>query len=58
MLRAHTRGGSTGDAVHGDDMGGAVRHEGPVAGPHAGAQAAHAGRRGTRQPDGAHRLGR
>ena len=38
-------------------LGGAARHKGPVAGPDAGAQAAHAGRGGAGQPDGAHRLG-
>ena len=38
-------------------LGGAAWHEGPLAGPDAGAQAAHAGRGGAGQPDGAHRLG-
>ncbi len=38
-------------------LGGATRHERPVARPDAGAQAAHAGRRAAGQPDGAHRLG-
>ena len=41
-----------------DPLGGAPRcHEGPLAGPDADAQAAHAGRRGAGQPDGPHRLG-
>ena len=38
-------------------LGGAPRHEGPVAGPDVDAQAAHAGRGGAGQPEGAHRLG-
>ena len=40
-----------------DRLGGATRHEGPLAGPDAGAQTTHAGRGGAGQPHGAHRLG-
>ena len=44
-------------AMADDRLGGATRHEGPLAGPDAGAQTTHAGRGGAGQPHGAHRLG-